>query len=99
MSELKFIKDKNSKKSDCVCITGKEFIGTFTNDCTGEEEEFGRLTYKIEGGFLYLRYDAYSCDSSFDAKIPLAACPFCKRPLRDGKWRFNSFQGLVKESR
>ena len=62
MSELKFINDKKFKKSECVCITGKEFTGTFTNEYNGEDEEFDRLTCKIEEGFLCLNYSAYSCD-------------------------------------
>lgn len=77
--------NQKNKKSDCVCITGEEFTGLFTNDCTGEEEEFDSLKCKIEDGFIRISYDAYSCDSSFDAKIPIASCPFCKRTLRNGK--------------
>lgn len=75
MNKLKF------KKSDCVCITGKEFKGTATDIIGGEETEFDRLTYKIDSGFLCLDYHAYSCDSSFTAKIPIVTCPFCRRIL------------------
>ncbi len=66
----------------CVCETGEPFYGKVINDVTGKEEDFPRRKYKIEDGHLVLVYRAYSCDSSFEARLPIASCPVCKKDLK-----------------
>lgn len=40
------------------------------------------ITFDTDENKVMFSYDAYSCDSSFEAKLSINFCPFCGRKLK-----------------